>query len=215
MMPVSPVSTVIETFYPQGFAHDYHWTAHALGMRHFAVWNDTFVPFPTFGILALLIWCIHLQFPYSPQRARSVLPRRLPGYRDPRLSPDRRPDHRGPDSRQAPAASVKTAPLVPRCDCEKLRVVAMMTCSSLFGCCIPAFARSPSTPLASSSFYPSTGTPRQHILRPASSGQPRLLRLWVIPPFTILHVPASHIPPAIRLPRRLAMHPHPRSRSRP
>ena len=128
MMPVSPVSTVIEIFYPQGFAHDYHWTAHALGMRHFAVWNDTFVLFPTFDILALLISCIHLQFPYSPQRARSVLPRRLPGYRDPRLSPDRRTDHRGPDSRQAPAASVKTALLVLRCDCEKLRVVAMMTC---------------------------------------------------------------------------------------
>ncbi|KAK0470955.1 hypothetical protein IW261DRAFT_1425627 [Armillaria novae-zelandiae] len=23
-----------------GFAHDYHWTAHALGMSHVAVWND-------------------------------------------------------------------------------------------------------------------------------------------------------------------------------
>ena len=43
MMPVTPVSTVIEIFYPQGFAHDYHWTAHALGMRHFAIWNDTCV----------------------------------------------------------------------------------------------------------------------------------------------------------------------------
>ncbi|KAJ7858970.1 hypothetical protein B0H13DRAFT_2254454 [Mycena leptocephala] len=29
-------------FYPQGFAHDYQWTTHALGMKHFAVWNDTF-----------------------------------------------------------------------------------------------------------------------------------------------------------------------------
>lgn len=43
MMPVSPVSTVIEIFYPSGFAHDYHWTSTALGMRHFAVWNDTCV----------------------------------------------------------------------------------------------------------------------------------------------------------------------------
>lgn len=43
MMPVTPVSTVIEIFYPGGFAHDYHWTAHALGMRHFAIWNDTCV----------------------------------------------------------------------------------------------------------------------------------------------------------------------------
>ncbi|OBZ67048.1 hypothetical protein A0H81_13019 [Grifola frondosa] len=41
MMPVTPISTVIEIFYPGGFAHDYQWTTHALGMRHFAIWNDT------------------------------------------------------------------------------------------------------------------------------------------------------------------------------
>ncbi|CDO72793.1 hypothetical protein BN946_scf184994.g46 [Trametes cinnabarina] len=46
MMPVTPVSTVIEIFYPQGFAQDYHWTAHALGMRHFAIWNDTYHTLP-------------------------------------------------------------------------------------------------------------------------------------------------------------------------
>ncbi|KAI0768686.1 hypothetical protein BD413DRAFT_614201 [Trametes elegans] len=46
MMPVTPVSTVIEIFYPTGFAHDYHWTAHALGMRHFAIWNDTYHTYP-------------------------------------------------------------------------------------------------------------------------------------------------------------------------
>ncbi|KAH9940546.1 uncharacterized protein BXZ73DRAFT_98977 [Epithele typhae] len=46
MMPVTPVSTVIEIFYPGGFAHDYHWTSTALGMRHFAVWNDTFLTYP-------------------------------------------------------------------------------------------------------------------------------------------------------------------------
>ena len=38
-------STVIEIFYPGGFAHDYEWTTRALGMTHFAVWNDTYVPF--------------------------------------------------------------------------------------------------------------------------------------------------------------------------
>ena len=43
MMPVTPVSSVIEIFYPGGFAHDYHWTSQALGMRHFAIWNDTCV----------------------------------------------------------------------------------------------------------------------------------------------------------------------------
>ncbi|KAJ7505244.1 hypothetical protein B0H11DRAFT_1977680 [Mycena galericulata] len=42
MMPPTRVSTVIEMFYPQGFAHDYQWTTRALGMKHFAVWNDTY-----------------------------------------------------------------------------------------------------------------------------------------------------------------------------
>ncbi|KAI0743457.1 hypothetical protein C8Q80DRAFT_839274 [Daedaleopsis nitida] len=46
MMPVTPVSTVIEIFYPEGFAHDYHWTSMALGMRHFAIWNDTYHTHP-------------------------------------------------------------------------------------------------------------------------------------------------------------------------
>ncbi|KAF7367908.1 hypothetical protein MSAN_00855600 [Mycena sanguinolenta] len=42
MMQPTRVSTVIEMFFPQGFAHDYQWTTNALGMKHFAVWNDTF-----------------------------------------------------------------------------------------------------------------------------------------------------------------------------
>ncbi|KZT10592.1 uncharacterized protein LAESUDRAFT_809546 [Laetiporus sulphureus 93-53] len=46
MMPVTPISTIIEIFYPQGFAHDYEWTASALGMRHVAVWNDTYHTYP-------------------------------------------------------------------------------------------------------------------------------------------------------------------------
>ena len=41
MMPPTRVSAVIEMFIPGGFAHDYEWTTRALGMRHFAVWNDT------------------------------------------------------------------------------------------------------------------------------------------------------------------------------
>ncbi|KAF7314414.1 hypothetical protein MKEN_00914200 [Mycena kentingensis (nom. inval.)] len=41
MMQPTRISTVIEIFYPGGFAHDYQWTTQALGMRHFAVWNDT------------------------------------------------------------------------------------------------------------------------------------------------------------------------------
>ncbi|KAJ8690830.1 hypothetical protein PTI98_012229 [Pleurotus ostreatus] len=42
LMPPSRLSTVIEIFYPTGFAHDYQWTATALGMAHFTVWNDTY-----------------------------------------------------------------------------------------------------------------------------------------------------------------------------
>ncbi|KAJ7784488.1 hypothetical protein B0H16DRAFT_299571 [Mycena metata] len=42
MMPPTRLSTVIEMFYPGGFAHDYQWTSRALGMKHFAVWNDTY-----------------------------------------------------------------------------------------------------------------------------------------------------------------------------
>jgi hypothetical protein len=43
-MPQTTLSTVIEIFIPEGFAHDYEWTTRALGMKHFAVWNDTYVP---------------------------------------------------------------------------------------------------------------------------------------------------------------------------
>ncbi|KAF8809914.1 hypothetical protein BYT27DRAFT_7232134 [Phlegmacium glaucopus] len=45
-MQPNRISTVIEIFCPQGFAHDYYWTSRALGMAHFAVWNDTsdFIP---------------------------------------------------------------------------------------------------------------------------------------------------------------------------
>jgi hypothetical protein len=42
LMARSPITTVIEMFYPLGFAHDYEWTAKALGLKHFGVWNDTY-----------------------------------------------------------------------------------------------------------------------------------------------------------------------------
>ena len=42
MMSPTPISTVIELFFPGGFAHDYEWTARALGHKHFAVWNNTY-----------------------------------------------------------------------------------------------------------------------------------------------------------------------------
>ncbi|PFH50203.1 hypothetical protein AMATHDRAFT_61541 [Amanita thiersii Skay4041] len=45
-MPPTRVSTVIEIFYPGGFAHDYQWTSTALGMKHVAVWNERYRTMP-------------------------------------------------------------------------------------------------------------------------------------------------------------------------
>jgi hypothetical protein len=47
-MQPNRLSTVIEIFCPNGFAHDYHWTTRALGMTHITVWNDTWVCYPVF-----------------------------------------------------------------------------------------------------------------------------------------------------------------------
>ncbi|KAJ3487679.1 hypothetical protein NLI96_g3374 [Meripilus lineatus] len=46
MMSPTPISTVIEIFYPRGFAHDYEWSSRALGMKHFAIQNDTYYTHP-------------------------------------------------------------------------------------------------------------------------------------------------------------------------
>ncbi|KAJ2928109.1 hypothetical protein H1R20_g9004, partial [Candolleomyces eurysporus] len=45
-MKPTKVSSVIEIFCPPGFAHDYWWTAKSLGMRHWAMWNDTAKTWP-------------------------------------------------------------------------------------------------------------------------------------------------------------------------
>ncbi|KIL60351.1 hypothetical protein M378DRAFT_83855 [Amanita muscaria Koide BX008] len=45
-MPPTRLSTVIEIFYPGGFAHDYQWTATAMGMKYFNVWNDSYSALP-------------------------------------------------------------------------------------------------------------------------------------------------------------------------
>ncbi len=42
-MRPTPRSTVIEFFYPQGWAFDYEYTTRALGMVHYGVWNDMYV----------------------------------------------------------------------------------------------------------------------------------------------------------------------------
>jgi len=43
LMPPHPLSTVIELFYPGGYARDYEWTAGVLGKAYFGIQNDTVV----------------------------------------------------------------------------------------------------------------------------------------------------------------------------
>ena len=43
-MRPTPRSTVMEFFFPGGFAHDYEYTTRALGMVHYGFWNDKCVP---------------------------------------------------------------------------------------------------------------------------------------------------------------------------
>jgi len=42
-MNPNPRSTVMEFFYPQGFAHDYEYTTRALGMTHYGFWHNEWV----------------------------------------------------------------------------------------------------------------------------------------------------------------------------
>ncbi|KAL0578940.1 hypothetical protein V5O48_003031 [Marasmius crinis-equi] len=49
-MNPTPRSTVMEFFYPQGFAHDYEWTARAMGMKHYSFWNDKFFTSPALPV---------------------------------------------------------------------------------------------------------------------------------------------------------------------
>ncbi|KAK0201630.1 hypothetical protein DFS33DRAFT_1348883 [Desarmillaria ectypa] len=50
-MNPSPRSTVIEFFFPGGFAHDYEFTTRALGMIHYGFWGSQYV-----ASLAPLLW---------------------------------------------------------------------------------------------------------------------------------------------------------------
>ena len=45
-MAPTRLSTIVEIFHPDGFMHDYGWTARALGYHHFAIWNDTMYQHP-------------------------------------------------------------------------------------------------------------------------------------------------------------------------
>ena len=41
-MKPTPRSTVMEFFFPGGFAHDYEYTTRALGMVHYGFWGNTY-----------------------------------------------------------------------------------------------------------------------------------------------------------------------------
>jgi len=51
-MKPTPRSTVIEFFYPQGFAHDYEYTTRALSMVHYGFWNSEYAHFLSFLLAA-------------------------------------------------------------------------------------------------------------------------------------------------------------------
>lgn len=43
MNPI-PQATVLEFFFPTGWAYDYEFTARGIGIQHYGFWNDRFVP---------------------------------------------------------------------------------------------------------------------------------------------------------------------------
>lgn len=45
-MNPSPRATVMEFFYPEGFAHDYEYTARALGMTYYGFWGSSYFASP-------------------------------------------------------------------------------------------------------------------------------------------------------------------------
>ena len=57
-MRPSPRSTVIEFFYPKGFAFDYEYTTRALGMTHYGVWNDKYVSYSSASLIPVLTFFI-------------------------------------------------------------------------------------------------------------------------------------------------------------
>jgi len=53
-MKPTPRSTVIEFFFPQGFAHDYEYTTRGLGMVHYGFWGSEYVLIASFIFYTLL-----------------------------------------------------------------------------------------------------------------------------------------------------------------
>ena len=53
-MNPTPRSTVIEFFFPQGFAHDYEYTTRGLDMTHYGFWDSVYVISSTLPNIFLL-----------------------------------------------------------------------------------------------------------------------------------------------------------------
>jgi len=79
MMSPTPISTVIELFFPGGFAHDYEWTARALGHKHFAVWNDTYHTHPSLPWVAYPEGFQGTQIPLYAPTVIDIIKERLAG----------------------------------------------------------------------------------------------------------------------------------------
>ncbi|KAG8221356.1 hypothetical protein J3R82DRAFT_1528 [Butyriboletus roseoflavus] len=78
-MKPSPKATVIEFFYPKGFARDYEYTTRLLGMVHYGVWNDECVP-------AVLRRYVYSFFMMSLEPARSGLDRTFTSPKVPKVA---------------------------------------------------------------------------------------------------------------------------------
>jgi hypothetical protein len=52
----SPRTTVIEIFFPTGFAYDYEYTARSLGHKHYGIWDDKYFTAPDLPPSKLHTW---------------------------------------------------------------------------------------------------------------------------------------------------------------
>lgn len=68
-MKPTPRSTVMEFFYPGGFAHDYEYTARALGMVHYGFWGSEYVVLFLLSELFFLTGSRHFTSPDVPNPA--------------------------------------------------------------------------------------------------------------------------------------------------
>jgi hypothetical protein len=81
-MKVTPRSTVLEFFYPGGFAHDYEYTTRALGMVHYGFWGDRYVSSIRHSIFVSSSFCMTATS-LVPKHRQWHIPRVSKGMRSP------------------------------------------------------------------------------------------------------------------------------------